>query len=102
MKARIPIPQKQRKALEVEVRAAVIKEMENQRNAMMRRFFKIMCYALNNKFGFGSKRLNTLIDAISQTALEADTDEIFWEHLDKIVIDSLGMDFERDYTDEMR
>ena len=27
------------------------------------------------------------------------TDEIFWEHLDRYVIDYLGIPFERDYSD---
>ena len=28
------------------------------------------------------------------------TDEAFWEHLDRVVIDELGMDFEREEVNE--
>ena len=102
MKARIPIPKKQRKNLEIEARVVCKAEMEKQKNEMMRRFFKLMCYSLNDKFGFGEKRLSRLLSAINDTIFEADNDPIFWEHIDKIVIDTLGMPLERDYTEDLR
>lgn len=102
MKARIPLSKEQRKRVEEEARVVCIQEIEKQRNAMMRRFFKLMCYSLNDKFGFGAKRLNTLIAALTETSLEADNDPIFWEHIDRIVIDTLGVPFDRDYTEDLR
>lgn len=102
MKARIPLSKKQRKRVEDEARIVCMQEIEKQRNAMMRRFFKLMCYCLNDKYHFGAKRLNTLIASLTETSLEANNDPVFWEHNDRIVIDTLGMPFDRDYTEDLR
>lgn len=42
--------------------------------------------------------MSNLIIEIAELIKEADTDVIFWEHIDRHVIDRLGLKFERDYT----
>ena len=51
-----------------------------------------MCYVLNRDFGFGSKRCLSVIGGISRLSAEHDQDEIFWEHLDRVVIDEMKLD----------
>ena len=99
MKARIPVDKKMRKRMEVEAKAICKQELEKQRADIMRRFFKLACYSLNENFGFGHKRLSEFIQDVGMLAIKYDTDEVFWEHLDKVVIDYLKLPFERDYTD---
>ena len=72
--------------------------MEKQRDEFSRKLFKLMCYVLNEKYNFGNQRLSNLIIEIAELIKEADTDVIFWEHIDRHVIDRLGLKFERDYT----
>lgn len=81
-----------------EIRAMVEQEREAQKNQMSRRFFKLSAVALNDRFGFGAMRIERFFNEIEQLILSAQEDEIFWEHIDKQVIDRLGFDFERDYT----
>ena len=56
----------------------------------------MMCYVLNRNFGFGSKRCLAVINGISRLSAEHDQDEIFWEHLDRVIVDEMKLDFERD------
>lgn len=56
--------------------------------------FKALCYCLNRDFGFGKKRLEFLINSIRDLLDESLTDECFWEHLDRVVIDELGIENE--------
>lgn len=96
MKARIPssakITKKQMKAAENYSRQVMKADQER----FLRRYFKLMCYVLNRDFGFGSKRCLSVIGGISRLSAEHDRDEIFWEHLDRVVIDEMKLDFERD------
>ena len=75
---------------------ALNKYLDGQRIDTMRRFFKIMCVALNNEFGFGHDRLMELIVAISNISAEADKDEIYWHHVDKVVINELKLPFDKE------
>ena len=45
-----------------------------------------------------STRLTKLLIKFNELVKESSEDEIFWEHIDRQVIDRLGFDFERDYT----
>ena len=61
----------------------------------MRRYFKIVCVVLH-KHGYGKNRLNQIIGEIGKLAAQAENDEIFWEHIDKLLIDKIKIDFERE------
>lgn len=98
MKARIPLTRKERSRLEQEARAVCAKELEKQRDDLSRRLFKLMLYSLNEKFGFGEKRAKKALVAMTRLVEKSKDDEVFWEHVDRVVIDHLKIEFERDYT----
>ncbi len=99
MNAHIPMNRKQKNALRKEAQLIIQEEIEKQRNDFTRKVFKLMCYVLNEDNDFGKKRLTKLINNIGNLIKESDEDEIFWEHLDRHVIDRMGMPFERDYSE---
>lgn len=96
MKARIPnsakLTKKQLQAAESYSRQVVKADQER----LLRQYFKLMCYVLNRDFGFGNKRCFSVIYGISRLAAEHDHDEIFWEHLDRVIVDEMKLDFERE------
>lgn len=101
MKARLPISSKQRKRLQQEALAVCKAEVERQKDIMSRRIIKLFCYALNEHYHFGHDRLEQLILKVSELIIEGYDDEIFWEHIDRNLIDRLKLELERDYTDEV-
>lgn len=94
MKARIPISRRQRRVIE----EAVYTELKEQEFASTQRVFKLFCYVLHHDYGF-KKRCFDVIDKVSKLIKEQDEDLIFWEHLDKYVIDQIGMPFSREKID---
>lgn len=96
MKARIPNAAKLTKKQLQAVRSYSSQVVREDQERLMRRYFKLMCYALNRDFGFGSKRCFALICSIEKLAAEHDRDEIFWEHLDRVIVDEMKLDFKRD------
>lgn len=51
-------------------------------------------------FGFGRDRCAKALKSMTETIKHSDTDEVFWEHIDRVVIDKLKLEFDRrDYTD---
>lgn len=96
MKARIPAAAQLSNRQRACLREAAANELQRQEQLRMRRFFKLMCVALHEVYGFGHDRLRNVISAISYLAAEHDHDEVFWEHIDKVVIRELGMEFEKE------
>ena len=67
-----------------------------RKNGFMRRVLKAVYYTLNREYGFGKtriKRLDTALWELMQGAME---DEAFFEHLDRVVIDELGVELKRE------
>jgi len=96
MRSRLPavnrITNSQRKAL-VEFAE---KEIEERTQDRIRKILKLMCYTLNREYGYGKHRLTTTCLGIEKISLEKDDDEVFWAHIDRVVIDELGMEFDRE------
>lgn len=92
MKARLPINNK----LKQQVRQEVAREYEKQGNDAMRRVFKLFCVSLNKKYGFGKSRLLSVIQEVECLSIESQQDEVFWTHVDKVVVDQLGINFEKE------
>ena len=63
---------------------------------LMRRCYKAIAVALNQQFGFGKNRLIKLFDGTSDIAKMREKDEIFWQHVDNVVIKQIGLPFERE------
>lgn len=95
MKARLPMNKKEKDKIKQEVE----KEYEKQGNAAMRRIFKLMCAVLNEEKGYGKIRCSQIIGRIGELSEKHRSDEVFWTHIDKVVIDQMGMEFDReDYS----
>jgi len=74
--------------------------LDGQKTDSMRKFFKLMCVALHQKYNFGHDRLAELIGEISSLSDEAEKDEIFWNHIDRVMKElKLPFDKEVDKSD---
>lgn len=90
---------KEKRMVRDEVMVEYRKIEEEKRREMAERCLKIFIYVLNRDHHFGKKRANEFYEACGTLLAEAYNDEVFWEHVDKVVIDYLGMtEFGRDYT----
>lgn len=99
MKAILPVfSKKQMEAAHKKLQIEYAKVADEERKNVTRRIFKIMACALYEEFGFGKKRIAKVVNVMTKMLEEAHNDEVFWEHRDKLVIDYLGIPFERDYT----
>ena len=103
MKARIPkISGNDRKRLlsevEIEVKKAWEKVEEEKTIDITRRVLKTIIYNLNTEYGYGIKRITRLFNSFTKMLEESSKDEVYWEHIDRVVVDKLGLPFERDYT----
>ena len=85
---------------QLRMRIEIQKELEKQRDENVRRIFKLFCVALNQKYGFGKIRSTRLITKVAELIEQSKTDEIFWHHIDKKVIDQIGMQFDREDYEE--
>lgn len=91
MKARIPPKHRYTKTVVKGANELV----ERQQLESMRRFFKLMCIALNEEFGFGARRLARLIVAFNELLDKSKKDTIFWYHVDGR-LKQMKMDFEEE------
>ena len=103
MKARIPkISGNDRKRMlsevEIEVKKAWEKVEEEKTIDITRRVLKTIIYTLNTEYGYGIKRITRLFNSFTKMLEESRKDEVYWEHIDRVVVDKLGLPFERDYT----
>lgn len=99
MKARVPyFTNKQMKVAEQQLRMEYAKVAQKERDNVTRRIFKVLCVALHEEFGFGKGRLARTIGIMTDMLEQSHNDEVFWEHVDREVIDYLDIPFERDYT----
>ena len=96
MKARIPPSKKEQKYIEKVAAMAAKEKLQEQQHGFTRRFYKLICYTLNREFGFGKGRLMKIINSINRTLTEHRDDVMFWNHLDRVVIDELGVKLERE------
>ena len=92
MKARLPAPAKQKALIREEIR----RELDRQEQQRIRRVYKLLCVVLHELYGFGAGRLSAVLERLSSLSAEHDTDEIFWEHIDRVVIRELGIPFEEE------
>lgn len=67
---------------------------------MMRRIFKSFAYSLNRNYGFGKYRTMVVLDEAKKIMDEYPKNEIFWEQLDRVCIDEIGINFVRETTNK--
>ena len=99
MKARVP--GRVTKRQEGVIRNKVRDEYQRQGQEMSRRIFKLFCVALNQRFGFGKYRLSRLLNEVSVLSNEKQHDEVFWSHIDKVIIEQIGIEFPREDYEKM-
>lgn len=102
LKARIPVKLKREAMAEINRLAdrEYQKVKDKEINDLTRRIFKTIVFALHKDFGFGRDRCAKALKSMTEIIEHSDTDEVFWEHIDRVVIDKLKLEFEkRDYTD---
>ena len=99
MKARIPGRVTRRQ--EGVIREKVRDEYQRQGQEMSRRIFKLFCVSLNKEFGFGKWRLSRLLNEVSVLSNEKQHDEVFWSHIDKVLIEQIGIEFPREDYNKM-
>lgn len=102
MKARIPVKLKREAMAEINRLAdrEYQKVKDKEINDLTRRIFKTIVFALHKDFGFGRDRCAKVLKSMTEIIKHSDTDEVFWEHIDRVVIDKLKLEFDRrDYTD---
>ena len=101
MKARTPYfrTAKEKRMIRDEVKAEWRKIEAEELRKMAQRCLKIYLFVLNRDYNFGKKRANDFYQACGELLAGSYDDEVFWEHVDRVVIDYLKItEFERDYT----
>lgn len=100
MNARITAKQrlsiKEQKELDKYIFQRAMEIYSEEAMGLMRRCHKIMAVGLNEKFGFGKARIKQLFDYTSDMAKGRAKDEIFWKHIDDVVIKQIKIPFERE------
>ena len=88
MKARIP----GRRALLKPDKRAVRDYVDQHQKDVTRRLLKLACVTLHLHFGFGKERLGRFL--MQMNGLMGD--ELLWWHVDKLLIDQIGLEFDRE------
>lgn len=78
----------------------VFEEIDKTKKEEFTRFLKIFFVTLNEKFGFGQKRLLELLKEAEKIMLENQGNEILWDKIDELLIDRLGLPFDREDYEE--
>lgn len=101
MKARTPYfrTAKEKRMIRDEIMVEYRKIEAEELRKMAQRCLKIFLFVLNRDYNFGKKRANDFYRSCGELIARSYEDEVFWEHVDRVVIDYLGItEFERDYT----
>ena len=88
MKARIPGS----RALLKPDKKAVRDYVDQHQKDVTRRLLKLACVTLHMHFGFGKERLGKFL--MQMNGLMGD--ELLWWHVDKLLIDQIGLEFDRE------
>lgn len=97
VKARLPVSKEMLKR----AKQFALDETERQQKDATRRLIKLTIVALRKVYGFGFKRALRFVRELYKLIDESASDEIFWYHTDKLIIDQLGLDFEREDYEEV-
>ena len=102
MKARVHYfrTAKEKRLIHEEIELEYKKIEAEKRREMAERILKVVFYVLSRDLHFGAKRTQRLYNSCGELLASATDDPVFWEKIDREVIDRLGLtDFTRDYTD---
>lgn len=85
MKARIKLNNQLTNKQRAEMREYIREVTQQDTKDNIRRFMKIVCVALHEKFGFGHDRLAVVMGEIDSLAEEQKDDPVFWSHIDRVM-----------------
>ena len=71
---------------------AVRDYVDQYQKDVTRRLLKLACVALHLEFGFGKDRLGRFLMKMNSLM----GDELLWWHVDKLLIDQIGLEFDRE------
>lgn len=97
MRARLPLNNKTKKR----VREEVEQYYNSVGEGHSRRTFKLLFVILHQHFGFGTNRIKKIMEKVSDLSLERKQDEVFWSHIDRLLIDYLKLPLDREDYDKM-
>ena len=97
MKARLPLNNK----LKRRVREEVEQHYNSVGEGHSRRTFKLLFVVLHQQFGFGTNRIKKIMEKVTDLSHERKQDEVFWSHIDRLLIDHLKLPLERENYDEL-
>lgn len=81
---------------------SIVREYDEQvRNEESNRFLKICAVVLHTRFGFGHDRIADFFAEMAKVAGKAQKDEVFWKHIDDVVIGELQQPFDRENYERM-
>ena len=95
------LSKKQRLEIEEYIKTRGVEVYQEEAKEMFRRYYKLVAVTLNKKFRFGKKRILEAFEYISELSRDRETDPVFWSHIDKIVIDQLGLDWQKENYNEL-
>ncbi len=97
MKARLPLNNKLKKR----VREEVEQYYNNVGEEHSRRTFKLLFVILHQHFGFGTNRILKIMEKVADLSHERNQDEVFWAHIDRLLIEHLKLPLDREDYDKM-
>lgn len=68
---------------------------------LIRRCYKTFAVALHQKYGFGRNRLLQLMDELKDISKLRKSDDVFWKHMDDIIINEIKLDFDREKYEDL-
>ena len=71
---------------------AVRDYVDQHQKDVTRRLLKLACVSLHLEFGFGKDRMGRFLMKMNSLM----GDELLWWHIDKLLIDQVGLEFERE------
>lgn len=90
------LSKKQRAEIDEYIKTRGVEVYQEEAEGNFRRYYKLLAVSLNKKFGFGKKRILEVFEDISELSKERNNDPVFWVHIDKIVIDQLGIQLKKE------
>lgn len=79
------------------IRRACRDEIKNHN----RRMLKLACIALHRRYGFERERLFAFIEEMSELSTGRTDDPVYWQHIDKLLTETLKMEWDTENYEEM-
>ncbi len=65
------------------------------------RCYKLFVTVLHIKYGFGKKRIIDILDELNSVNMKRQNDQIFWKHIDDVIVDELKIDLPRENYEDL-